>query len=118
MCHLTDDVVRQAEGAIKFPIPVLVFVVWLYGTLMGDPAYFTTAYFHRPEELASECAAAGLVHETTLAVEGPGWLLPDLDARLADERRGAVLLAALAAPAAKGSGRRTAHARHRGPLCR
>jgi ubiquinone/menaquinone biosynthesis C-methylase UbiE len=63
----------------------------------GDPAYFTTAYFHRPEELAAECAAAGLVHEATLAVEGPGWFLPDLDARLADERRRAVLLAALAA---------------------
>jgi ubiquinone/menaquinone biosynthesis C-methylase UbiE len=63
----------------------------------GDPAYFTTAYFHRPEELAAECAAAGLVHEATLAVEGPAWLLPDLDARLADERRRAVLLAALGA---------------------
>jgi ubiquinone/menaquinone biosynthesis C-methylase UbiE len=63
----------------------------------GDPAYFTTAYFHRPEELASECAAAGLTHETTLAVEGPAWLLPDLDARLADERRRTVLLNALAA---------------------
>jgi ubiquinone/menaquinone biosynthesis C-methylase UbiE len=61
-----------------------------------DPAYFTTAYFHRPEELAAECAEAGLTHEATLAVEGPGWLLPDLDARLADARRRAVLLAALA----------------------
>jgi len=63
----------------------------------GDPAYFTTAYFHRPEELAAECAAAGLAPEATLAVEGPGWLLPDLDARLADQRRRAVLLDALAA---------------------
>jgi len=62
----------------------------------GDPAYFTTAYFHRPEDLASECAAAGLSHEATLAVEGPAWLLPDLDPRLADERRRAVLLAAIA----------------------
>ena len=62
----------------------------------GDPAYFTTAYFHRPEDLASECAAAGLSHEATLAVEGPAWLLPDLDVRLADERRRAVLLAAIA----------------------
>ena len=34
MCHLTDDVLLQAEGAVKYPIPVLVFVVWLYGTLM------------------------------------------------------------------------------------
>jgi ubiquinone/menaquinone biosynthesis C-methylase UbiE len=63
----------------------------------GDPAYFTTAYFHRPEELAAECEAAGLRHEATLAVEGPGWLLPELDARLADERRRVLLLAALAA---------------------
>jgi ubiquinone/menaquinone biosynthesis C-methylase UbiE len=63
----------------------------------GDPAYFTTAYFHRPEELAAECAEAGLTHEATLAVEGPGWLLSDLDAWLGDERRRAVLLAALTA---------------------
>jgi len=62
----------------------------------GDPAYFTTAYFHRPEDLAAECAAAGLTHEATLAVEGVAWLLPDLDARLADERRRAMLLTALA----------------------
>jgi SAM-dependent methyltransferase len=63
----------------------------------GDAAYWTTAYFHRPEELASEFAAAGLGHETTVAVEGPAWLLPDLDARLGDERRRTVLLNALAA---------------------
>lgn len=62
----------------------------------GDLAYFTTAYFHRPEDLAGECVAVGLAHEATLAVEGPAWLLPDLDARLADERRRAVLLSALA----------------------
>jgi ubiquinone/menaquinone biosynthesis C-methylase UbiE len=61
----------------------------------GHPAYFTTAYFHRPDELAAECAATGLSHEATLAIEGPGWLLSDLDARLADERRRAVLLNAL-----------------------
>jgi hypothetical protein len=63
----------------------------------GDPAYFTTAYFHRPEEPAIECAAAGLTHRVTLAIEGPVWLLPDLDARLAESRRRAVLLDALAA---------------------
>jgi ubiquinone/menaquinone biosynthesis C-methylase UbiE len=61
----------------------------------GDPAYFTVAYFQRPQYLAAECTAAGLTHEATLAVEGAGWLLPDLDARLADERRRAVLLSAL-----------------------
>jgi ubiquinone/menaquinone biosynthesis C-methylase UbiE len=62
----------------------------------GNPAYFTTAYFHRPEELASECSQVGLAHEATLAVEGPGWLLPDLEARLADDHRRMVLLDTLA----------------------
>jgi hypothetical protein len=32
--HMTHDVIRQAEGAVTYPIPVLVFAVWLYGTLM------------------------------------------------------------------------------------
>jgi hypothetical protein len=32
--HLTHDVMRQAEGAVLFPIPVVVFALWLYGTLM------------------------------------------------------------------------------------
>ena len=34
MFHLTDDVLLQAAGHVKYPIPVVVFVVWLYGTLM------------------------------------------------------------------------------------
>jgi ubiquinone/menaquinone biosynthesis C-methylase UbiE len=62
----------------------------------GDPRYFTTAYFHRPEEVAEECEAAGLAPQATVAIEGPAWLLPDLDAWLADDRRKATLLAALA----------------------
>ena len=32
--HLTQDVILKAEGAVKFPIPVVVFALWLYGTLM------------------------------------------------------------------------------------
>jgi hypothetical protein len=32
--HLTDDVLLQAEGSVKYFIPVLISVVWLYGTLM------------------------------------------------------------------------------------
>ena len=34
MCHLTDDVLSQVEGSVKYPIPVVIFAVWLYGTLM------------------------------------------------------------------------------------
>ncbi|HSJ76067.1 MAG TPA: hypothetical protein VK899_07800, partial [Gemmatimonadales bacterium] len=43
------------------------------------------------------CTAAGLERRVTVAVEGIGWLLPDLDARLGHERRRAVLLDAIAA---------------------
>ena len=32
--HMTHDVILQAEGHVSYPIPVLVFVMWLYGTLM------------------------------------------------------------------------------------
>lgn len=45
----------------------------------GDPRYFTTAYFHRPEELRQEIEASGLLPEAVLAVEGPCWSLPDLE---------------------------------------
>lgn len=34
MFHLTDDVLLQAGRPFKYFIPVVVFVVWLYGTLM------------------------------------------------------------------------------------
>jgi ubiquinone/menaquinone biosynthesis C-methylase UbiE len=36
-------------------------------------AYFTTSYFHRPEELEKEVAAAGYQNVKVLAVEGPVW---------------------------------------------
>src|SRR6202162_2659823 len=32
--HLTQDVMRQPDLTNKIPIPVVVFAVWLYGTLM------------------------------------------------------------------------------------
>lgn len=40
----------------------------------NHPAYFTTTFFHRPEELKAEVEAAGLVHERTIGIEGPAWL--------------------------------------------
>jgi len=57
--------------------------------------YFTTAYFHRPDELAAEAAEAGLDVDAVLAVEGPAWLLRDLEARWADAPRRDQLLALL-----------------------
>ncbi|HEX3233487.1 MAG TPA: class I SAM-dependent methyltransferase [Gemmatimonadales bacterium] len=56
--------------------------------------YFTTAYFHRPDELCAEVASAGLTVEGLYGIEGPGWLLSDVAERLADPRRRADLLQA------------------------
>jgi ubiquinone/menaquinone biosynthesis C-methylase UbiE len=50
----------------------------------NDPRYFVTAYFHCPEDLAGELAVAGYRDVRVLGVEGPGWLLPDFEARWND----------------------------------
>jgi SAM-dependent methyltransferase len=42
------------------------------------PGWFTTAFFHHPDELAAEVAGAGLDLEALLGIEGPGWILADL----------------------------------------
>jgi ubiquinone/menaquinone biosynthesis C-methylase UbiE len=54
--------------------------------------YFTTAYFHRPEELGTEVVTAGLELDGVFGLEGPGWILPDLEERMADPARRASLL--------------------------
>ena len=46
--------------------------------------YFTTAYFHRPDDLRSELEVAGFQGVTVLGVEGPAWMLHDFDARWED----------------------------------
>ena len=46
----------------------------------GD-AFFTTAYLHRPDELEGELIQAGFSETRVLAIEGPAWLLQDLDRR-------------------------------------
>jgi len=45
----------------------------------GKLDYFTTAYFHRPEELVNELARAGFKLEKLAAIEGPGWMAKDFD---------------------------------------
>jgi ubiquinone/menaquinone biosynthesis C-methylase UbiE len=54
--------------------------------------YFTTAYFHRPEELADEVRTAGLVWNGVYGLEGPGWILPDVVDRMSDAVRREALL--------------------------
>ena len=42
------------------------------------PGWFTTAFFHHPDELAREIVDAGLDLQRVVAIEGPLWLFPDL----------------------------------------
>lgn len=55
---------------------------------------FTTAYFHRPEELRAEVAAAGLEGVALVGLEGPARMLADFEERWADPRRRADMLRA------------------------
>ena len=45
--------------------------------VLARPEFFTTAYFHRPEELHDEAVDAGLVDVQLFAVEGPSWIVED-----------------------------------------
>jgi len=62
----------------------------------NNPLYFTTSFFHRPDEFFQEIKESGLSLEKMLAVEGVGWLLqsfeehwrhPDKQAQLLDVLR-------------------------------
>ena len=49
------------------------------------PHWFTTAFFHHPEQLRAEVAAAGLVVRDVVGVEGLAGWLAQLDARWYDD---------------------------------
>jgi ubiquinone/menaquinone biosynthesis C-methylase UbiE len=53
----------------------------------GNWDYFTTAYFHRPDELEAELVSAGFHCQGVFGLEGPGWILSDFDERWADTRK-------------------------------
>jgi ubiquinone/menaquinone biosynthesis C-methylase UbiE len=50
-----------------------------------DEDYFTTAYFHHPQELREEVAEAGLVCDRVIGVEGPWCAMSEMQAWL-DQR--------------------------------
>jgi ubiquinone/menaquinone biosynthesis C-methylase UbiE len=55
--------------------------------------YFTTAYFHRPEDLRWELEAAGFDDVQVFGIEGPGWMVADFDSRWADRAQRADIMA-------------------------
>jgi SAM-dependent methyltransferase len=76
-----------AEGLLADPAFVAIVERDLADGQHRNPTvrdYFTTSYFHRPGELEDEARVAGWEPRELVGVEGPGWLLPDLDARWRD----------------------------------
>ena len=61
----------------------------------GRPEWVTTASFHLPDGLGQDVAEAGLRPHAVFAVEGPAWMLPDIEQRLADPARREHVLAAI-----------------------
>lgn len=47
--------------------------------------YFTTAFFHKPDELKDELEVTGFKKVSVLAIEGLGFLLPDFEKRWEDQ---------------------------------
>jgi len=58
----------------------------------GCLEYFTTAFFHHPEELHAEVTEAGFEIIELLGVEGPAWLARDFERCWADPDRRRQLL--------------------------
>ena len=43
----------------------------------GNPDYFTTAFFHHPDEFKTELTAGGFPNPRLCAIEGPLWTVPE-----------------------------------------
>ena len=57
-----------------------------------DLSYFTTAFFHRPEELEAEVFEMGFDQLGLYAVQGPGLIATDLEGRMSEPAKRAQLL--------------------------
>jgi SAM-dependent methyltransferase len=104
-------------GGILLAFAITRYAGLIYGLLRGyvfDPAYlrmirtevqtghrenppdwlvtFPNAFFHHPDELKAELQDGGLLHERTLGILGPAWMVPDLDASWADPAQRDVIL--------------------------
>jgi len=58
----------------------------------GRLDWFTTAYFHTPAGFEAEVRGAGFAPAGLFGLEGAGWLLPDIEARMRDPQARADLL--------------------------
>jgi ubiquinone/menaquinone biosynthesis C-methylase UbiE len=58
----------------------------------NNPQYFTTAFFHHPDELRNEIAETGFVATKLYGLEGPGWLVANFAEYWSDPRLRARML--------------------------
>ena len=85
-----------SKGFIDDPAFVQILLRDLeQGQHSADPntsTYFTTAFFHRPEELEVEVLEAGFGQQDLYSVKGPGELATGLEERMTDPIKRAQLL--------------------------
>ncbi|MGA8144074.1 MAG: methyltransferase domain-containing protein [Candidatus Acidiferrales bacterium] len=84
------------EGAVDDPRFVAIVEQDLkngqHRNTTDNPNYFTTAFFHRPEELRTEILDSGCTVLDLAAIEGPGWLATNFQERWSDQSRREQLL--------------------------
>jgi ubiquinone/menaquinone biosynthesis C-methylase UbiE len=61
----------------------------------NHPAYFTEAFFQHPLEAKSENALTGFSHANLVSIEGPIWMIRDLDKQLSDPKKLELILSYL-----------------------
>jgi SAM-dependent methyltransferase len=83
---LFDGFVRDYFRDPRFrPMVERALVDGAHHNLSAERTWFTTAYFHHPDEIVPEATDAGLRVERRIAVESPLWMTgPRLDEILAD----------------------------------
>jgi ubiquinone/menaquinone biosynthesis C-methylase UbiE len=58
----------------------------------NNATYFTTAYFHHPEDLKNEIEEAGFELEKRIGIEGPAWLMASFSVHWNDHEKRQLLL--------------------------
>jgi hypothetical protein len=88
ICRFASLLAAMAEGAFddpRFePIVRQDLKSGQHRNTTGDPRFFTTASFHRPEELQAEILSAGFSLLDLSPVEGVAWLAKDFERCWAD----------------------------------
>jgi len=58
----------------------------------GNPNYFTTTFFHHPDELRQEMTQAGFRVERLVGIEGPAWFMASFESHWNDPAKRPLLL--------------------------